>query len=95
MAQDSLSDYLFLTNHQIASEILLDYHLKAEAILQVLLDSNVQNHCQTVTYNHLWALNNIIEQVKNLNEKILASLSKEINLLRSTKSSSGNNGTSH
>ena len=91
MAQNIVSDYLKLINYLIhTQEILFEYHLKAEAMLEVLLDSNLHHCPKAVLYNYLWALSDIMVKAKNLNEPLLNGLIKLKNMVELPNKLSGN-----
>lgn len=72
MAEIILSNQAFLINQQIkVQEELLGYHLKAEAMSEVLLSSNLKAHSTPVLHDYLWALNNFIVVAKEVNEQSL------------------------
>ncbi len=72
MSRNTVSDYGPLINHQIIlQEALLDYHLKAEAMLKVFLGSNLPSHSFSTIHEYLWGVSDTITQAKNLNEYLL------------------------
>ncbi len=90
MSQNILTEYLVFLNHQIASqEILLEYHLKAEAMLKMVLNSNLPSYSVSTIYHYLWSLSDIITQAKTLNEVLLNTLVGAM-LTKPPKGSSGN-----
>lgn len=79
MSQNILADYSLLINHQIdAQEVLLGYHLKVEAMLEVLLGSHLPSYSKITIHHYLWAVSDIIEQAKNLNEQLLRVLMRKM-----------------
>jgi len=65
-----------MNNHITAQEMLLEYHLKAEALLRVLLDSKLSSYSLATLYQYLWNLSDVIVKAKELNELLLNTLVK-------------------
>ncbi len=77
MSQNTVSNYLTWINHQItAQETLLGHHFKAEAMLQLLLESDASDRPMWLIHNYLCALSDIIYQAKTINESLLNTLLK-------------------
>ncbi len=77
MNQNSVTDYLLLMNNNIiAQETLLEYHLKAEALLRVLLSSKLSSYSLATLHHYLWNLSDVIVKAKDLNELLLDTLVK-------------------
>ena len=61
MDQNRLSDYLFLIKRQIASqEILLEYHSKVEAMLEMILLNDLTNFSTEKLHNYLWVISDLV-----------------------------------
>jgi hypothetical protein len=96
MSQNSVTEYLSFLNHQIISqEALLEYHLKAGAMLKVLLESNLHQYSYVTIHYYLDGLSDIISQAKDLNESLLNALIKIASLLEPYRGSSGGRGAAH
>ena len=71
MAQGSLPDYSSIINQFIASqEALLECHFKAEAMIEILLNSSFLIRPRAL-HDYFWALSDMIDQAKVLNEQLL------------------------
>lgn len=96
MYQNSLAEYLSFINHQvICQEELLECHLKVNAMLKVLLESNLPNHSHSTMHHYLWGISDIINQAKSLNESMLAVLMKIVSLMEPSNGSSSSNTGIH
>ena len=77
MAEYSVNYLLNLINAQVKLLENINTCLsKAEALAQVALGDNFLDYPNVSIYNFLWALSDIIEQAKSLNEKSLNTLLK-------------------
>ncbi len=77
MNKNTVSDYLPLINHQIiVHEALLEYHRKADAMLKVLLKSNIANDAISTIHDYLFGVHDNIAWAKRLNERLLNDLMK-------------------
>ena len=77
MAEYSVSYLLNLINAQV--KLLENINIclsKAEALAQMTLSDDFLDYSNVSIYNFLWALSDIIEQAKRLNEKSLNALLK-------------------
>jgi len=95
MNSNALLEYLSFINYQIVSqETLLEYHLKADALLNVLLGSNLPNYSYATIYHYLWQMDDTINQAKKLNENLLNELIKIVSS-GPPKGSGNGNSTIH
>lgn len=75
MAQNSLADCLLLINQQIASrEVLLEQHLKVDALLEIILGGDLLIHRKVVLHHYLWTISDIMHVAKDNNEQFLNAL---------------------
>lgn len=82
MAEQSLTYLLSLINQQVDAQENLNEHLaKAEALAQVAITTEFLELSESIIYNHLWALSDIVSQAKNLNEQSLNFLLRQRPLL--------------
>lgn len=96
MRQNSLTEYLSFINHQvICQEELLECHLKVNAMLKVLLESNLTNYSHSTIHHYLWGISDIINQANNLNESMLAVLMKIVSLMEPSSGSSSSSTDIH
>lgn len=88
MAQSSLSDYKSIINNLLVSqETLLQYHFKADAMLHVMLTDDFFSCPTRVLYDYVWALSDIVNSAKNLNEQLVNFLLRTEGLLITPSSS--------
>lgn len=72
MNEEMLSNYESLLNHQVASqEVLLEYHVKAKAMLKVLLGANLHGYSISMVHDYLTVLDDVISRAQRFNEKLL------------------------
>jgi hypothetical protein len=75
MAEQSLTHLISLINQQVDAQEKLNEHLaKAEALAQITITTEFLELSESIIYNHLWALSDIISQAKDLNEQSLSIL---------------------
>lgn len=75
----------FINHHIIMQEKLLQYHLKADSLLKILIESNLSRHSRSTMSYYLWGVHDIIYQAQTLNESLLNSLTKIAILLERPK----------
>lgn len=67
-----------LINRQSASqEALSECLTKAEAMMQVAVNTDFLELSESVTYNYLWVLSDLITKAKKMNDQLLNTLLKE------------------
>jgi len=77
MSKQSLADSFMFINHQITTqEKLLQYHLKADSLLKILIESNLSHHSRSTMSYYLWGVRDAIHQAQALNESLLNTLTK-------------------
>jgi hypothetical protein len=77
MNQDSLAEYYLFINEQIIlQEKLLEYHLKAESLLTVLLETNLNRYSYLILHHYLWNVDDNVGRAKTLNKFLLNTLHK-------------------
>jgi hypothetical protein len=75
MADNSLNHLSNLINQQIDyQDDLSDCLLKAEALSKVLLNNDFFDCSDEIKHNYFWALSDIIDSAKMINEKTLSLL---------------------
>lgn len=80
MADQSLT-LLSLINQQVEDqELLSEYLLKAEALTQIALVEDFLEQPAKILYYYLWALNDIVERARVMNEQSLSVLMKKMPL---------------
>jgi len=93
MSKYSLADPFMFINHQITTqEKLLQYHLKADSLLKVLIESNLSHHSRSTMSYYLWGVRDIIHQAHTLNESLLNTLTRMAILLENLKISNDKPG---
>jgi len=93
MSQNSLTEYYLFINEQIITlERMLEYHLKADSTLKVLLESNLSHYSYATIHHCLWGIQDNISRAKILNESLLQTLLKIAALMEPPRGS-GNNRT--
>jgi hypothetical protein len=86
MNKNILTECCTLINHHIImQEKLLEYHVKADAMLRILIESNLSRHSRSTMSYYLWGVRDIIHQAQTLNEFLLDSLTKIAILLERSK----------
>ena len=81
MAEHSITQLLSLINRQLDSQETLNTYLsKAEAVMQVAMSDDFLSYPRATTYYYLWAVSDIVEQAKKLNEESLGLLLKNVSL---------------
>jgi len=82
MDPNRLTDYTSLIKHHLASlEVLLEYHAKVEAMVEVILSKDLTDISNEKLHNYLWVVSDLIVKAKELNEKLLDTLEKMVPLL--------------
>jgi len=77
MDTSKLSDYLALMKYQLdAQQMLLEYHLKIEAMIEMLLFKDVIDCPRLILHQYLCAISDLIRDAKTLNEELLDRLIK-------------------
>jgi len=75
MDQSRLSDYLALIKQHInTQEILLEYHSKVEAMVEIILSKDLINYPKDQLHNYLWVVSDLVIKAKELNEGLLGTL---------------------
>jgi hypothetical protein len=82
MSQNSVTEYYLFINEQIITqEKMLEYHLKADSMLKVLLESNLSRYSYATIHHCLWGIQDNINRAKILNESLLQTLLKIATLM--------------
>jgi len=90
MNQKSLTEYYLFINEQIIfQERMLEYHLQAESLFKVLLESNLSRYSYSVLHNYLSSINDSINRARYLNETVLNQLIRIVALMEPPRSPSG------
>lgn len=77
MDKSRLSDYLSFIKQQIASqEVLLEYHLKIEAMIEMILANNLTDFSKEKVHNYLWIISDLVCKAKEFNRGLLDTLNK-------------------
>jgi hypothetical protein len=91
MSKNSVTEYYLFINEQILTlEKMLEYHLKADATLKLLLESNLPRYSYATIHHCLWGVHDNVNRAKILNESLLQTLLKIAALMESPRGS-GNN----
>ncbi len=68
--------------HQLASqEVLLEYHAKVEAMLEMLLAKDLVDYPQAKLHDYLWAVSDLVGKARELNGELLDMLVGMVPLL--------------
>jgi len=70
-------------------EKLLEYHLKADSMLRILIETNLSFGSHSTMAYHLWGVRDIIHQAQLLNQSLLNILMKIAHLLDTELSTDG------
>ncbi len=88
MDQSKHLQYLSLLKHQFASqETLLEYHLKAEAMLKMILAQDLAVYAQETLHHYLWALSDLVGKGREFNGELLDMLGEIMPLLEMSDNS--------
>lgn len=86
MAEDSLSKYLDLMNHQVASqESLSEFLAEAIALVEVALAGDFSAFEKSTIHYYLLAVGDIVIRSRALNEQVLSNWNRIINQLKLKK----------
>lgn len=95
MVEDSVSKYLTLINHQVASqEHLSEFLSQAIAMLSVALTGDFSVFDGATVHYYLLAMDDIVTRTRNFNEQLLSNWAKIVKLIEGLHESSGG-GTIH
>ncbi len=88
MDTNRLLDYPSLTKHQIDSqEILLEYHSKIEAMIEMLMANDISDFLREKLHNYLWIISDLVLKAKELNKGLLDMLNEVMPSLMVSKTS--------
>lgn len=75
MDKNRLSDYTSLMKqHLISQEILLEYHSKVEAMVEMLLMKDLIVYPRAKMYDYLWVVSDLVGKARELNEALMDDL---------------------
>ena len=75
MNENRVTDWILVIKEQIASqEILLEYHLKVESMVGMLLAKDLANYPTVRLHNYLWTISDLMNKATDLNEALLSRL---------------------
>lgn len=81
MINHNIDEWSILMRQQIdQGENLNEYLSKAEALIQIALNSELVIYKDSIAQNFFWTLSSLIEEAKIMNEESLRLLMKKINL---------------
>ena len=84
MNKNILTECCTLINHHIImQEKLLEYHLKADSMLRILIETNLSLYSHSTMSYYLWGVRDIIREAHLLNQSLLDILMKTATLLDS------------
>lgn len=81
---------LFINKQVIFQEKLLEYQLKAESLLNVLLERGISHYSYATLHHYLWTIHDNIKWAKVLNEYVLNTLRRIVALMEPPRGTSGN-----
>ncbi len=77
MADNSVKEVLYLNHHQVmAQEVIREHLLKVEAVANMALSEDFLDCSQTHIHAYMWALSDLISEVKHLHESAFNDLLK-------------------
>ncbi len=82
MDQNQRLNFLSLTKSQFASqETLLEYHVKIEAMVEMMLTKDLLDYPREKLHDYLWTISDLIGKARKLNVALLDMVAKLMSLL--------------
>lgn len=88
----NISDFKsFLNETVVELQLIFEHHGKADSILEVALTGDFAQKPALIIHNFLWALSDIVNQAKNLNENLLNSMVDVVETFKTTPTGNDKN----